>query len=109
MPKPATPDPDTPVPETPDPDTPDPDTPGPEEIRFEDVKPEDIKSDEDQTKAIARRFGMDTDQFAELNFVKDLSNVTCDCGHGYFKPDKSWVSGADVRAGLAPSKPFNWE
>jgi len=35
----------------------------------------------------------------------NLSILTCGCGTGYYKPDGRWVSGEDVRAGLAPPKP----
>lgn len=34
-----------------------------------------------------------------------LEEVTCACGHGYFNADKRWVSGYEVRSGLAPPKP----
>jgi hypothetical protein len=83
-----------------------PDGEGPNEIRSGYVSVRESPTNE--AEAIARQFKMDQNQFARLNFEKDLAKVTCDCGHGYFKPDKTWVSGADVRAGLAPSKPPNW-
>ena len=33
-----------------------------------------------------------------------LATITCDCGYGYFRGDGTWVSGADVRAGLLPMR-----
>jgi|UniRef100_A0A8H7N2F9 hypothetical protein len=33
-----------------------------------------------------------------------LSIVTCGCSYGYYHKDRSWVSGADVRAGLFPTR-----
>ncbi|KAJ4296300.1 hypothetical protein N0V90_006345 [Kalmusia sp. IMI 367209] len=65
-------------------------------------------AEEYKTKAAARALGMDKEHFDRLIFAKDLANVTCACGHGYFKPDKTWVSGAEVRNGLAPPKPSTW-
>lgn len=52
-----------------------------------------------------RGLNMDKNYLDTLNYEKDLAEITCGCGHGYFKSDKTWVSGADVRAGVAPPKP----
>ena len=35
----------------------------------------------------------------------ELLSITCSCGFGYFMPDGSWISGDDVRAGIAPPRP----
>jgi hypothetical protein len=45
----------------------------------------------------------------EMDFETELSKVSCACGFGYFKPDKTWVSGADVRHGRAPPQPASWD
>ena len=34
-----------------------------------------------------------------------LEEVTCACGQGYFNAEHNWVSGYEVRMGLAPPKP----
>jgi hypothetical protein len=45
-----------------------------------------------------------------LEWEKEYStwkDVTCACGFGYYTAFGEWISGADVRAGLAPPKPQN--
>ncbi|RFU27217.1 hypothetical protein B7463_g9120, partial [Scytalidium lignicola] len=70
--------------------------------------PDSDRGSDDQVKTSLQWFNMDQDHLDSLDFEKDLAHITCSCGHGYFKPDKTWVSGADVRAGLASSKPREW-
>ncbi|CAN9196820.1 unnamed protein product [Alternaria alternata] len=64
---------------------------------------------EDNAAVVARALGKTKHQFEGLVYEKDLADITCACGHGYFKPDKTWIAGSEVRGGNAPPKPQNWE
>jgi hypothetical protein len=68
-------------------------------------KQTDDAGDAQKGEHLPRGLNMDKNYLDTLDYEKDLAEITCGCGHGYFKPDKTWVSGADVRAGVAPPKP----
>jgi hypothetical protein len=36
--------------------------------------------------------------------IIDLFKITCACGYGYYKPDRTWIPGSEVRAGRASPK-----
>ncbi|CAN9140069.1 unnamed protein product [Alternaria alternata] len=65
-------------------------------------------SSEDNAVGDIYTLGKTKHQFEKLVYEKDLADITCACGHGYFKPDKTWIAGSDVRAGVAPPKPQSW-
>lgn len=86
--------------------------PGPDDREAADVVEvtlNEVKTEQQKFEVICRSLAVTPDEFMALQYEKDLADITCVCRHGYFKPDKSWVSGAEVRAGLAPPKPDTWD